>query len=324
MGPLVSIGVPFFNAQDFILETLNSIKAQTYANIELILVDDCCQDESLCLVKDWLNTNATRFAQTIILQNEQNQGTAQSCKKLAEAASGDFFCKIDADDTMLPERISQQVKFLLANPEAALVYANTLLMDEKGKILNEDYFDVQNFQSVCNKRGPSGSVFGQLIREDFIPNSSVLVRKVILDEIGGYDASLFTEDWDLWLRISKVYPIHFMDGYFSVYRIHSQSVMRKSTSLVKMYRSSANALLKHQSISKEFDKVIAKHLFTYVVGMYRFGVIDKKLLKVTFLANKTGKAGLYYLLGILGVKVNQKQISLPLSKNGKRQPVSTT
>ncbi|MCW3079603.1 glycosyltransferase [Segetibacter sp.] len=304
--PLVSIGVPYYNSQNYIFDTLESIKNQTYENIELLLINDCSPDNSQAIVDNWLDVYRNRFANVVQIVNPANRGLAYSCKELEKVAKGIFFSKLDSDDIILPGKIAKQVNFLLAHPNIALVYSNTMLIDEKGNLLSEDYFAKQNFSTVVNKMGPSGSVFHQLLIEDFIPNPSVLIRKSILDSAGGYDETLFNEDWDLWLRIAKTHPVGFMEGFYSQYRIHSESMMRKSSSLVKVYASSIKALLKHAHISKEFDKVIAKHLFTYTIGMYRFGIIDRRLLKINLHFNKNIKSLIYYLMALLNIKINQK------------------
>lgn len=306
MSPLVTIGVPFYNSRNYIAQTLDSIREQTYNNLQLVLIDDCSADGGLETVREWVNVNGSRFTEVIMLQNAQNRGTSYSCKRLQEAASGVFFSKLDADDIILPNKVAKQVECLLDHPDAALVYSNTQLIDSNGVLLEEDYFAVQNFRSVVGKIGPSGFLFDQLLEEDFIPNSSVLMRKEALEKAGGYDETLFTEDWDLWLRISKMYPIRFLEGCYSQYRIHPQSVMRNSSSLVKMYSSSIRGILKHEGERGEHKKTIARHLNTYAVGMYRYGVIDTHLLRKNFIYNRTFKAALYYLLGMMNLKLNQK------------------
>jgi glycosyltransferase involved in cell wall biosynthesis len=303
--PLVSIGVPYYNSQKYILDTLKSVKNQTYKNIELLLINDCSPDNSQSIVENWLDVHRGRVNNVIHIANAKNNGLAYSCKKLEKAAQGEFFSKLDSDDIILPGKIAQQVEFLSARPDIAMVYSNAELIDENGNLLREDYFTKQDFSTVINKVGPSGRVFQQLLEEDFIPNPSVLIRKNILDSAGGYDESLFNEDWDLWLRIAKSHPIGFMEGCYSQYRIHSESMMRKSSSLVKVYASSIKALLKHAHISTEFDKVIARHLFTYTIGMYRYGIIDKRLLKINLSYNKNFKSLIYYVLGLLNIKINQ-------------------
>lgn len=305
---LVSIGVPYYNAEKYIIQTLDSIKNQTYSNIELILANDCSTDNSQTIVDDWLSVNTRRFSNVIQIIHPENKGLAYSCKALQNASSGLFFSKLDSDDIILPDKIAAQVKCLTANREVAMVYSNTELIDSKGTLLEEDYFERQNFATVTNSIGPSGLVFRELLIEDFIPNPSVLIKKSVLEETGGYDETLFNEDWDLWLRISKVYPIKFMEGSYSQYRLHPESMMRKSSSLVKVYSSCIKALLKHQNISPEYDKIIAKHLYTYTIGMYRYGVIDKDFLKINFTYNKNFKSLVYYLLGLMNIKINQKAV----------------
>ena len=306
LQPLVTIGVPFFNSQHYVVETLESIKAQTYKKIQLILVDDCSTDESLHVVNDWLKSNGSSFTEVIVIKNPKNSGTSFCCKMMEQVAKGIFFSKLDSDDLIHPKKITTQVEYMIRHPDIALIYSNTLLIDSYGRLIEDDYFDVQKFSFVVNKIGPSGFVFDKLLIEDFIPNSSVLVRKMFMQNVGGYDKSLFTEDWDLWLRICKLYPVAFIDEYFSSYRIHSQSVMRKSSSLVKMYESCCEAVLKHGNISKIHDNIIAKHLYTYGIGMYCMGVINRRLLWKTFLYNRNLKSAFYCGCGFIGLKVNQK------------------
>ena len=119
MMPLVTIGVPFYNSQDYIIDTLNSIKYQTYSHIQLILVNDCSTDHSLALVKGWLIQNSSSFSDVILIENAQNRGTSFSCKKIEENANGVFFCKVDADDLIHSNKINTQVQYLIKNPEVA-------------------------------------------------------------------------------------------------------------------------------------------------------------------------------------------------------------
>ncbi len=304
--PLVSIGVPYFNSQNYIIHTLESIKNQTYANIELLLINDCCTDDSQAMVDDWIGINHDRFANVIQIINVGNKGLAWSCKAMQEASNGIFFSKLDSDDIILPEKIEKQVEFMLDDPEVAMVYSNTLLIDSNGNLIEEDYFTKQHFTNVLYGIAPSGNIFHRLLMEDFIPNPAVLIRKSMLAAVGGYDENLFAEDWDMWLRIAKEYPVKYMKGFYSQYRIHPGSLMRNNTSLIKVYSSLIKAHLKHKGISKEFDKIIAKHLFTYTIGLYRFGVIDKNSLKTNLHFNKNWKSLMYYLLGVLKIKINQK------------------
>ena len=305
--PLVTIGVPYYNAEKYILYTLESIKNQSYQNIELILINDCTPDNTQQLVDKWIQNNKIRFVSVKQLINKKNLGLAHSCKLLQDAASGIYFSKLDSDDTILPNKITEQVAYLNDHEDVAMVYSNTLIIDSAGKLFDRDYFDEQNFVTVVNKVGPSGDVFKKLLQEDFIPNPSVLIRKAILIQVGGYDETLFAEDWDLWLRIAKNYKIDYMQGNFCQYRVHAESIMRRSESLVKVYKSIVKALIKHLGISEAFDSIIAKHLYTYIIGMYRYGVIDKELLRLNLKYNRNIKSLFYYMAGLFNLKLHQKK-----------------
>ena len=305
--PLVTIGVPYYNAEKYILCTLESIKNQSYQNIELILINDCTPDNTQQLVDKWIQNNKTRFVSVKQLINKKNLGLAHSCKLLQDAASGIYFSKLDSDDTILPNKITEQVAYLNDHEEVAMVYSNTLIIDSAGKLFDRDYFDEQNFVTVVNKIGPSGDVFKKLLQEDFIPNPSVLIRTAILIQVGGYDETLFAEDWDLWLRIAKNYKIDYMQGNFCQYRVHAESIMRRSESLIKVYKSLVKAFIKHLGISEAFDSIIAKHLYTYIIGMYRYGVIDKELLRLNLKYNRNIKSLLYYMAGLFDLKLHQKK-----------------
>ncbi len=306
--PLVSIGIPYYNAERYILETLESVKAQTYPSIELLLINDCSPDNSHAVVTDWVKQNNHFFSNIIVVENSENRGVAYSCRVLQKAAHGEFFTKLDADDTILPFKTTEQVTFLLANLDVAMVYSNTLLMRPDSSVLEENYFEKQKFEAVKDNKGPGGQIFSELLAEDFIPASSVMIRKCVLDAVGGYDESLYIEDWDMWLRIARNNKIEFINRICSLYRVHPQSMMQKKESLMKVYGSLIVALLKHKNISKEYDKIIAKHIYTYSIGMYRFGKIDMPSLRINLSFNKNVRSLMYYLFGLLNIKINQKVV----------------
>lgn len=88
--------------------------------------------------------------------------------------------------------------------------------------------------------------------------------------------------------------------------MHAESIIRRSASLVKVYKSIVKALIKHLGISDAFDSIIAKHLYTYIIGMYRYGVIDKELLRLNLRYNRNIKSLLYLMAGLLSLKLYQK------------------
>jgi glycosyltransferase involved in cell wall biosynthesis len=306
LDPLVSIGIPFYNAENYIIQTLESVKSQFYKNIELLLYDDASTDNSLELVQNWLTLNHHRFIKALLFEGDVNRGVGYASKYLSNNAKGIYFQKLDADDIILCDKLSKQVSFLEYHPNISMVYSNVFRIDSLGFKLEKDYFSYQKFKNVSNQIAPSGFIFDYLLEENFIPASSVLLRLDCINSIGGYDDTLFSEDWDLWLRISTKYEIQFLSGFTCEYRIHSQSAMQNTTSLIKVFGSLNSALIKHLSSSLNHKQIISKHIYMYSVGMFRLGYIDMRWLKINFKLNRNIKSFVYLLIGFFKIPFGNK------------------
>ena len=112
-NPLVSVVVLTYNSSKTVLETLNSIAAQTYKNIELIISDDCSKDDTLKKCKKWELKNKQRFTQIIIIRSNQNTGTAANGNRGANAANGEWLKFIAADDVLLPNCVHSNIDYIL-------------------------------------------------------------------------------------------------------------------------------------------------------------------------------------------------------------------
>ena len=99
-NPLVSIVVVTYNSSEFVLETLESAKIQTYKNIELIVTDDCSKDNTLEIVKDWVDKNKDSFIHTLVLEATVNTGISGNCNRGCNASKGEYIKTIAGDDTL--------------------------------------------------------------------------------------------------------------------------------------------------------------------------------------------------------------------------------
>ena len=106
--PLVSIVVASYNASKTIIETLESIKAQTYSPLELIVADDCSQDDTAVKCEEWLAKNQNRFVRSKLIVNEENKGISANFNIGVRASSGEWV-KIFGDDILLPDAIEKNV-----------------------------------------------------------------------------------------------------------------------------------------------------------------------------------------------------------------------
>lgn len=217
--PLVSIGIPVYNLEDYILATLISVELQTYPNIEVIILDDFSKDNSLHIIKKWMG-NVKLNVRLIV--NEKNEGLTKTCNVLLENSNGKYFQKLDGDDIMHREKISRHVELLENNDSNfALVFSDVELIDENGELKKEDYFtrigckiDLNNFNYI------------DLLNLNFLPNPTILIKTEIIKKSGGYNSDLMFEDWDLWLRLlENNYNFFYDKSKTAKYRIHKKSMM---------------------------------------------------------------------------------------------------
>lgn len=179
MPPTVSIIVPCFNAGKFLLETLDSVAAQTYRSWEIVIVDDGSNDPQTVSLLDALD----RPGVTVLHQS--NAGPSAARNAGMRASRGRYLLPLDADDLIDPEFLAATVGVLDSEPGVGLVYTGTRLFGaESGTWALSDYD------------------FPGILLHNMIP-STALFRREWFDLTGGYDESLIVgyEDWEFWIRV---------------------------------------------------------------------------------------------------------------------------
>jgi alpha-1,3-rhamnosyltransferase len=218
--PLVTIGIPNYNYGHFVIEALNSVVNQSYPNIELIIVDDLSSDNSIEIIEKWIK-DYTGNIQIKFIKNKTNVGLTKVCNIILEYSSGKYFQPLDADDILLPEKIEKQVPILENSPKTAVVYSNTMVINDLGEVTNPDYCSRIRYDST---RMPSGRIFKDLLIFNFISLPSVLINTQYAREVGGFDETVKVQDYYLWLKLSEKYLISYVPATFAKYRVHDSSM----------------------------------------------------------------------------------------------------
>jgi glycosyltransferase involved in cell wall biosynthesis len=200
----VSVVIPTYNRAALLRESLESVAAQTYRDFEILVVDDGSTDDTRSVVESsgarWIPIGHSGLQAAV-----RNRGIEQ--------AQGEYVAFLDSDDRWLPEKLKRQVELLRERPEFALTCCNAhRLVDGK-------------HEGLLHRPGTlrTGDVFDALLKRNFVVNSSVLVRRATLTEVGGLDedpALKSVEDYDLWLRIASTRKVHSFDDPLVDYRIH--------------------------------------------------------------------------------------------------------
>ena len=222
--PLVSVVIPFLNAERFILEAIESVFKQTYRNWELLVVDDGSTDEStaiaLCYAKQ--HPEQVRYLEH---EAHQNRGASASRNLGSSLAKGEYVAFLDADDVWLPHKLERQVAILESQPETAMVYGPGLWWyswTESPEDGEQDH--IQDLGIELNTLiTPPDLVTLFLRNEDVTPSSlAILVRRKVLESIGGSEDTCRSiyDDQILLAKLSLGAPVYVADECWYWYRKH--------------------------------------------------------------------------------------------------------
>jgi len=218
--PPVSIIVVTYNSSKYVLETLESAKAQTYDNIELIVSDDCSTDDTIELCGKWIEENQDRFVRTRLILSPQNTGVAPNCNRGLEEAKGEWVKFIAGDDILTKECIFHFVNFAQKNPEANFIFGAVV------PFLNETIYKPllvpEEFVSATAKKQHK-----LLLRKNCcISGPGSFMKRAIVDALGGFDSRFpMCEDYPLWIKLTGLnHKLHFYSFDCAKYRIHSESL----------------------------------------------------------------------------------------------------
>lgn len=195
--PLVSVICLCYNHKKYVASAINSVLSQTYENIELIIVDDNSTDGSQNEITHIIADKKITFVAL-----DQNIGNCAAFNKGLELCHGEYVIDLAADDMLMPMRVELGINdFLNASDKAGVHFSDAFLINEKGKPLDTHY--ARNADGQIIEQIPEGDIYMPLIHKYFICPPTMMMRKSILDELGGYDENLSYEDFDFWIRSSR-------------------------------------------------------------------------------------------------------------------------
>lgn len=201
-SPKVSIIIPVYNCEKYIEEAINSAINQSYNNYEVLVVDDGSTD----------NTPQTleKYKNSVTLLRQEKSGQASALNNGIRKATGEYIALLDSDDVCMPDRISKQAKYLDNNSDIALVYSNLCQIDSNGSIIRE--ISTKKFRHI------------QLLQNNYFARSSAMIRRKCLNTVGAFDEeNSGNDDWDMWVRLSELYPMAGIDEVLIKYRIHDHN-----------------------------------------------------------------------------------------------------
>jgi glycosyltransferase involved in cell wall biosynthesis len=263
--PKVSVITPLYNSSAFIRETLDSLRAQTFADWESILVDDGSKDDTAQVVRPYLED--ARFR----LIRQENRGIAGARNTAIREASGEWVCLLDHDDRWLPRKLEKQIDFAREH-RFDIVCTDAFIVTENGRWVYSIGFPEVAAEVQRAARDAGVDVFGQLIKLDFLCASSVMIRRTLFDERGLLDPSAVpADDYEMWLRCMPEAKLGFLGEPLIEYIVHAGNFSRDEPRMIEQtIRVLQLHRKKHAGSARrrlQFDESLA----------YQFGLLFKRL-----------------------------------------------
>jgi glycosyltransferase involved in cell wall biosynthesis len=220
-APLVSIIVPSFNGASWLREALDSLLAQTYSNVEILLLDDASIDDTPAIAAEY-------EARIRYIRQPQNMGIYDNVNVGIAQAKGELIATYHADDIYLPTMVEEQVAYLQTHPEVGAVFASDILVDAEAR----EYGRIKLPKEVRGEQPlPYPVVLNALLsyKNNFLVCPTAMVRASVHRNVGVYRQDKYrnTSDVEMWLRIARRYPIAVLEKHLMKYRhFHGNSSQR--------------------------------------------------------------------------------------------------
>jgi len=217
--PKVTVCIPVYNGSAYIAESIESVLAQTFKDLSLIVCVNCSTDNTEEIAQSFHDPRLT------YVRNERNMGLVGNQNRCLDLASGEYVCILHHDDVMLPENLEQKVHLLDEHPQVGFVHSNIMLMDSKGEVIasniwvedsTRDYIEdgIWVFQSFVKYMAFGSSIF----------IGTVLARRSCYKRLGGFSLELpHCNDSEMWMKMLLFYSVACIGLPLVKYRVHQLS-----------------------------------------------------------------------------------------------------
>lgn len=218
---IVSVVIPTYNRAEWLGEAIASVLGQTYELIELIVVDDGSMDHTAEVVRG--------FGDQVTYVKQMQAGVSAARNRGVRASRGELIAFLDSDDLWQPAKVAAQVALFEQEPEATACYTDEIWIRNGVRV---------NPKNIHQKY--TGWMFFEALPRCIISPSSIMMRRSLWDELGGFDEHLpACEDYDLWLRLTARYPVVLISDRLIVKRGGHADQLSRSTPVLDQYRITA-------------------------------------------------------------------------------------
>lgn len=226
-NPLVSIIIITYNSSKYISETLESVRNQSYKNIELIISDDCSTDDTVAICEEWLKINGANFANYKLIAVTKNTGVAPNCNRGVKASKGEWLKLCAGDDLLLPECIADNIYFSKINQDINIFISNMIVfLDDT---FPREILEIKrpSNEHIWNKSVSVAEQYEKNILEYFGNTPSYFINSKVFDKVKFDENVPFIEDYSFSLNALKAgFQIVYNDKDTVLYRERKGSISK--------------------------------------------------------------------------------------------------
>jgi glycosyltransferase involved in cell wall biosynthesis len=242
MNPLVSVVIPTYNRAQYIAETIESVLAQTYPNLEIIVIDDGSTDNTEEVV--------SKFIPKIQYIKQKNSERGASRNHGLRLAKGEYISFLDSDDLWLPDKINEELNFFLKNLSVGVVYSDAIQIAAEGNPLK-----------FLKRKTFSGKVTEKLLENNFVSMGAHLIRTDAIRKIDGFreERELSgSEDWEMWIRLSTITDFAHLHKTTSKIRTHPANTMNNADGMNRSMSYALKIMSESDYLTADQKKLLSK------------------------------------------------------------------
>ena len=223
--PFISIIVITYNSSRFVIDTLESTKAQTYSNIELIISDDKSTDDTVDICRDWIEKNSSRYLRATIVTAEANSGIPANINRGVKISQGEWIKCLAGDDLLTENCLTDLMEFISShNSDIKILYSDVTRFYGNSTSNTAPKKDMSS--RFCSIESTAKEQYEMLLRYNRVWAASMIIKRDLLISVNGFDERFkLLEDWPLWVKITCAgYKIYYLDKPLVFYRIHENNL----------------------------------------------------------------------------------------------------
>jgi glycosyltransferase involved in cell wall biosynthesis len=210
--PKVTVWIPSYNHAPYLPAAIDSVLAQSFDDLELLVVDDGSTDGSLAIAERYAASHPERIS-VLTHPGHANRGVSASANLAISRSSGGFLAGLASDDVLYADTVERQVGFLERNPAVGCVYGYAHMVDESGR-------RIPNARTFGIDLTRGGGTLERLVQGNAIPSMTAMFRRHCLELSGPFDDTVVYSDWELFVRIAAHCEIGFLPRALAMYRVH--------------------------------------------------------------------------------------------------------